>query len=63
MAESSQLTQGGSKVRRPCQSTMVGGPVQNCNKNNFEGDTNNTAKILLIRICVKGESRQLTKPL
>ncbi len=24
MADSSQLTQGGSKVRRPCQSTIVG---------------------------------------
>ncbi len=25
MVDSSQLTQGGSKVRRPCQSTIVGG--------------------------------------
>ncbi len=29
MADSSQLTQGGSKVRRSCQSTLVGGAVQN----------------------------------
>ncbi len=29
MVDSSQLTQGGSKVRRPCQSTIGEGPVQN----------------------------------
>ncbi len=29
MADSTKLTQGGSKVRRSCQSTIVGGRVQN----------------------------------
>ncbi len=29
MVDSSQLTQGGSKVRRSCQSTIMGQPAQN----------------------------------